>query len=147
MASNVTKDDLIKWFNDQGGKIHKNVSVISGQNKHLTFITDQPVSEGDVLFEVPDDLILSLDTSDFAEIDFTEMHDELLSEMTPYRIQTLIQLFELLKSQCSVKYEPMPIVRKKKKKKRQKKAVVEPSGPVTGILTFFFNFKQILMKF
>ena len=128
----TTADDVLKWFRDAGGKVHPNLEVIKGPKGHLQFIVDKEIEEGEKLIEMPDELLLSLDNSDFVEIDFTGVHDEILSEMTPYRIQGLIALFELLKTKCNIQYEPAPIVRKKKKKKRQKKAVVQPTGPVPG---------------
>lgn len=125
-------DGLLEWFKKLGGKIHPNLGVIKGHKGHFQFIVEKPIPEGEHLIEFSEDLVLSLDTSDFAEIDFTQIHDEILSEMTPYRIQTLIALFEFLKTNCSIQYDPAPIVRKKKKKKRQRQAVTEKRGPVEG---------------
>lgn len=132
-------EELLKWFKASGGKIHPNLGVVKGHKGHFQFVVEKPIPEGEQLLELSEELVLSLDNSDFAEIDFTQIHDEILSDMTPYRIQTLLGLFELLKPNCSIQYEPVPIVRKKKKKKRQKKAVVEKTGPVTGK---YNNFKK-----
>jgi len=138
--------DLLKWFSDAGGKVHPNLEVIKGPKGHLLFVVTKEIKEGEKLLEMPDEIILSLDNSDFVEIDFTGLHDEILSDMTPYRIQGLIALFEHLKPHCNIQYEPAPIVRKKKKKKRQRQAVVQPTGPVQGKESTWSTYLQYLSE-
>merc|ERR1711879_35447 len=100
----VSADDVLKWFKGMGGSVHQNLSIIKGPKGHLQLIVEKDIEEGEQLLGIPDDAVLSLDSSDFAEIDFTGVHDDILSEMTPYRIQALLALFELLKSHCNIQY-------------------------------------------
>jgi hypothetical protein len=128
----VTGQQVLDWFKEHGGKLHTSLGVSKVQ-KTLQLTTTKAIKKGETLFEVPDELILSLDSSDFAEIEFNEKHNTLFNDFTPYRVQTLLTLYEFLKPKCAITFEAPTITRKKKKKKSQREAAAKQvSGPVTG---------------
>jgi len=132
MSTKVTSDQLLDWFKEHGGTVHANLQTIKSQKSFL-FSANKAIKKGETLFEVPEHLVLSLDTSDFAEVDFTENHEDIFSNLTPHRAQALVSLYELLKPECAIKMEAPTIARKKKKKKRQREAAASRSTePVTG---------------
>jgi hypothetical protein len=85
------------------------------------------------LISFPFELLISIDTSNFIDISLTPAHDELLQEINPPRMQTLLLLYEYLKPHCSILFEA-PAANKPPKKKKRKNQKQQPKAPqpVTG---------------
>lgn len=144
MSAKVSADQLLAWFKEQGGTLHESLQTIKAQKSFL-LSTTKAIKKGETLFQVPEHLVLSLDTSDFAEVEFTENHEEIFNKLTPHRAQALLSLFELLKPECAIKREAPTIARKKKKKKRQREAATTRSTePVTGQQSIWGTFLQFV---